>query len=56
MRIDRVSMPNIQGKTLEQAFKALYDHCYETAVQVMRMNNEIEDLKQKVADLERHQR
>jgi len=54
MRIDSVSMPDIRGKTPEQALKALYDHCHETAVQVMRLNNELEDLKEKVVKLERN--
>jgi hypothetical protein len=53
MRIGRVSMPDIQGKTPEQALKALYDHCHELAVQVMRLTNELEDLKRKVAEVER---
>jgi hypothetical protein len=47
-------MPTIQGKTPEQALKVLYDHCHETAVQVMLLNNELEDLKEKVAQLERN--
>lgn len=52
MRIDSVTMPNIKVKPIEKALEALYNHCYETAVQVMKMNNEIEDLKQKIYQLE----
>jgi organic hydroperoxide reductase OsmC/OhrA len=54
MRIESVTMPDIQGKTPEQALKALYLHCHETAVLAMRLNNELEDLKRKVAELERN--
>jgi hypothetical protein len=53
MRIDSVSTPDIRGMNPEQALKALCKHCHETAVQVMRLNNELEDLKEKVAKLER---
>lgn len=53
MRIDSVTMPDIRGKTPEQAVKILYDHCQETALHVMRLSNELEDLKLKVAQLER---
>jgi len=56
MRIDIVNMPNIQGKLPQEALKILYDHCYDTAMQVMRLSNELEDLKQKVARLEQNQR
>jgi len=45
-------MPNIKVKPIEKALEALYNHCHETAVQVMMMNNEIEDLKQKIYQLE----
>ena len=54
MRIDSVTMPDIRGKTPEQAIKILYDHCHDTAVQVMHLSNELEDLKKKVARLERN--
>lgn len=56
MTIDSVTMPNIKVKPIEKALEALYDHCHETAVQVMRMSNEIEDLKQKIYRLESNQR
>jgi len=56
MRIDIVNMPNIQGKSPQEALKMLYDHCYDTAMQVMRLNNELEDLKQKFARFEQNQR
>ena len=52
MRIDVVNMPQIKGKPVEQALEILHKHCHETAIMVMKMNNEIEDLKQKVSRLE----
>jgi len=52
MRIDTVTMPNIKIKPIEKALEALYNHCHETAVLVMKLNNEVEDLKQKVRNLE----
>jgi hypothetical protein len=52
MRITSVTMPNIKVKPIEKALEALYDHCYNTAVHVMKMSNEIEDLKQKIQRLE----
>jgi hypothetical protein len=52
MRIDMVTMPDIKGKPIEKALELLYNHCHDVAVQVMRMNNEIEDLKQKINRLE----
>lgn len=56
MRITIVTMPNIQGKPPQEALKLLYDHCHETAIQVMKLNNDLEDLKQKVYRLEQNQR
>ena len=52
MRIDIVSMPNIEGKKPEESIKLLYNHCREVAVKVMELNNTLEDLKRKVSDLE----
>jgi|GEM_PF-3511853 len=52
MRIDSVTMPNIKVKPIEKALEILYNHCYETAVLVMTMNNEIEELKDKIRRLE----
>ena len=50
MRIHKVTMPNIKVKPIEKALEVLYNHCYEMAVKVMTMNNEIEDLKDKHLD------
>lgn len=52
MRIDSVTMPNIKVKPIEKALEVLYNHCYETAVRVMEMSNDIEDLKAKIHRLE----
>ena len=52
MRINSVTMPIIEGQPTDKAIKMLYDHCKETAGQIMRMSNEIEDLKSKIHQLE----
>lgn len=52
-RIDTLTMPSIEGKSPQQALKALYDHCFEVAAQVMHLTNEVADLREKVALLER---
>ncbi len=52
MRNDQLDMPDIYGKTPEQQIKALYDHCHDAAIRLMRVNTELEELKQKVAQLE----
>jgi hypothetical protein len=56
MRIDYVNGPNIEGKTPTQALEILADSCHGAAVQIMRLNNEIEGLKAKVDDLIRRSR
>lgn len=56
MRIDSVTMPNIEGKSPERAIALLYEHCQETAVHVMRLSNEVEELKRQLADLQLRQR
>jgi len=53
MRIDTVTMPEIRGKSPGEAILALYEHCRETAVLLMRVNNKVEDLESKVSELER---
>ena len=55
MRIEEISMPVVRGKPFQQALNDLYQHCYESSVLAMRMNNEIEDLKKKVAELQQSQ-
>lgn len=55
-RIDVVTMPNLEGKSIPEAIKALYDHCHDTAVQVMLLTNEVVALNQKVQKLEQNQR
>jgi phage shock protein A len=45
-------MPNIKIKPVEKALEALYNHCEQVAIQVMKMNNEIENLKHKIYQLE----
>jgi len=52
MRIDSVTMPNIEVKPIERALKVLYDHCHEMSNHIMKMSNEIEDLKDKIRYLE----
>jgi len=52
MRIDFVNGPSIEGKSVDQALKILHSFCHDTAVQVMKMNNEIEDLKSKIYRME----
>ncbi len=54
-RIDTVTMPRLEGKSPQQALEALYKHCFEVAVQVMHLTNEVIDLRAKVALLERQQ-
>ena len=54
MRIDSVTMPNIQGLPPAKALEVLYDHCYEVAKKVMQINNELEDLKSKVNEIARN--
>jgi hypothetical protein len=51
MRIDQVSGPRIHGKKPEEAVKILAGFCHETAIRVMQLNNQIEDLKDQVAQL-----
>jgi len=50
--IDTFTMPNIQGKTVDQQIKLIYDHWYKVGLLAMKMNNEIIELKQKIANLE----
>ncbi len=50
-RISSVTMPNIKGLPPQKALEVLYNHCYETAVKVMLMSNEIEDLKDAIRRL-----
>lgn len=52
VRIDFVQMPKIEGLRPEEAIQALYKHCHETAVLLMRMNNDVEDLKNKLRELD----
>lgn len=52
MKIDMVNGPNIEGKPIDQALKILVNHCHDTAIMVMTMANEIEDLKRKIYRLE----
>ena len=51
MRINQINMPNIQGKSPQDAIKILYDHCHETAIQIMRLSNDIEDLKEEIEQI-----
>ena len=53
MKIDYVNLPNMQGKDPLTALKDLHRHCAETAQLVMKLNNEVEELKSKIRDLER---
>lgn len=52
MRITSVSGPNVKGKPIDQALEIICKHCHDTAIQIMTMSNEIEDLKQKIYRLE----
>lgn len=56
MRIDYVNNLDIKGLRVEKALEALCKHCNDTAIQVMKMNNEIEDLKQEIYQLKNGQR
>lgn len=56
MRIDIVTMPDIQGKSPAEALKVLYEHCRETAILVMKLNNGVEELKRNLGDLEQQLR
>jgi len=49
-------MPSIQGKSPQEALQLLYDHCHDTATQIMKLSNELENLKQKITRLEQNQR
>lgn len=51
MRIDCVNGPNIEGMTPAQAIAIFAESCHLAAVQIMRLDNEIEDLKAKVEAL-----
>jgi prefoldin subunit 5 len=44
-------IPTIKGKTPDQALEILYRHCDDMAQIVMRMNKEIEELKDEVEAL-----
>ena len=55
MRIDSVTMPDIQGKSAPEAIKILYEHCRETTVRFMHLNNKVEDLERKLGELESRQ-
>jgi len=52
MRIDYVNGPDISGKTPVQALEILARSCHDQAVQIMRLNNELEDLKDEVRRLQ----
>jgi ferritin len=56
IKIGKVNKPNIQGKHPQEALQILCDHCHDNAVQIMQLNNEVFDLKQKVEELELNQR
>jgi len=53
MRIDQISVPSVEGVPVDEAVRRLQRHCRETAVVLMRVNNDVEDLKAKLAELER---
>jgi prefoldin subunit 5 len=42
---------SLKGKSPEQAFDILYRHCDEMAQFIMRLNKEIEELKDEVEQL-----
>ena len=52
MRIDYVNKLNIQGLSVQKALDALCKRCNEDAELIMKMNNDIEDLKIKIYRLE----
>jgi hypothetical protein len=56
MRIDYVNGPDVQGKTPAQAIAILVESCHAAAVQIMRLNNDLEDLKEQVEELTRRVR
>jgi hypothetical protein len=52
MKIDIVSGPDVAGMTVQQALQAIARHCHDTAVQVMRISNELEELRSRTERLE----
>jgi hypothetical protein len=48
-KIDTLTMPNLQGKTVDQKIQLLYDHCFDVAKLVMQLNNEIIELQHKIS-------
>lgn len=53
MRIDHVRGPDISGKNPQQAVEVLAKTVHDCMVQIMRLSNEIEDLKEEVERLQR---
>ena len=56
MLIDCVNGPDVQGKSPALAIAILVESCHAAAVQIIRLNKELEDLKAKVEELTRRVR
>jgi len=56
MRISEISVPGVDGLPPAEALRRLQRHCRDMAEAFMQINNEVEDLKRKVAELEQQLR
>jgi len=50
VEIDKLTHPDVEGKAADEAIKILADHCLEPRRVILRMNQEIEDLKKEVGN------
>ncbi len=53
MKIDNVALPSLEGKTTIESIQVLHETLWLTMQHIMRMSNEIEELKHRVESLER---
>ena len=56
MRISEISVPNVDGLSPEDALRKLQRHCRDMAEAFVQVNNEVEDLKRKFAELDQRLR
>lgn len=52
MDINYNGLPSLEGKTVEQSLEILHRHCHQTALIMVKMNQEMEGLKSQVEQLQ----